>query len=137
MSQNYMDWMRLYGGQQQAPQTGSTDMLGSAGQGAAQGAMTGSALGPYGAVAGGVIGAAGAAINAHDAAKDKQIEDQEKENAMKLLYQKFLQNKRQTDEEMARGGLDMFLNIGSLAQKEYKGNTGRGRHAALRAAGVI
>jgi hypothetical protein len=136
MAQNYMDWMKLYNGQQ-APQTGSTDMLSSVGQGAAQGAMSGAALGPWGAAAGGVIGAAGAAVNASDAASDKQVADQKKENEMKLLYQKFLQSKRQTDEEMARGGLDMFLNIGSLAQKEYKGSNGKGRHAALRAAGVI
>lgn len=128
------DWMglgpNLFGENKQ----GSQDTVSAVGQGAAQGAMGGAALGPWGALAGGVIGAGGAAINASDEASNKQVEDQEKQNELRMLYEKFLQSKRIADEDRARSGMDMFLNIGNIARKEYKGNV---RDAALKAAGVI
>jgi hypothetical protein len=131
-----IDWLNMgqnFLGQFAAPAQ-STDPLTAAGAGAAKGAMGGAALGPYGALAGAAIGAAGSAINASDEASTKMVEDQDKQNELKMLYQKFLQGTRIADEDRARAGMDMFLNIGNQARKEYKGSA---RNAALRAAGVI
>jgi hypothetical protein len=128
------DWTKyanMFGNRSQAS---GGDPVTSAGQGAAQGALGGAALGPWGAVAGGVLGAAGSAINASDEAANKQVDDQDKENELKLLYQKFLQGSRVTEEDRARSGMNMFLDIGNQARKEYRGQA---RNSALRAVGVV
>jgi hypothetical protein len=133
MSLDWMQYANMFNTKQPG---GSTDPLSSAGQGAMQGAASGAVLGPWGAVAGGVLGAVGSAINASDSASDKQVQDAKDENDAKMLYQKFLQNKRIADEERARNGMQNFLDIGNQATKQYKG-VSAGRTAALQAAGVM
>jgi hypothetical protein len=128
------DWTKyssLFGNRSQAS---GGDPVSSAGKGAAQGALSGASLGPWGAVGGAALDAVGSAVNASDEAATKQVDDQEKQNELKMLYQKFLQNNRVTDEDRARSGMNMFLDIGNQARKEY---TGKARNAALNAVGVV
>jgi hypothetical protein len=96
-----------------APSSGNTDFLGSIGQGAASGAIGGSALGPWGTIGGGLLGAAGAGLQAYQ-------EEQAKKQAQANLDREFAYKKQQDEQQQGNVNRTMGMNAIAGMKDDFK-----------------